>query len=1155
MKLDLFINRPVLSTVISIFIVILGTMGLMQIPITQYPDIAPPTVQVSTAYMGANAQTVLNSVIAPLEEQINGVENMDYMSSSATNTGQASIQITFKMGTDPDMAAVNVQNRVAKATGLLPAEVTQVGVIAQKRQSSMLMVFSLVDTEDRYSSDFLENYTKINLIPQVQRVAGVGDAQVFAGSYAMRIWLDPEKMASYGLIPTDVSAVLAEQNIEAAPGNIGEREHQTFQYTLRYRGRLQEASQFENIVIKSNADGSLIRLKDIARVELGSESYSFGTRTNGHKSVGCMVSQIAGSNATKIIQDIEKTLEESKSSMPAGLEIHMAQNVNDFLFASIHEVVKTLIEAFVLVFLVVFIFLQDLRSTLIPTIAIPVALVGTFLVLNLIGFSLNLLTLSALVLAIAIVVDDAIVVVEGVHAKLDLGYTSARTASLDAMRELGGAIVSITLVMMAVFVPVSFMGGTSGTFYRQFGITMAVAIGFSALNALTLSPALCAIILKAHNDHRSLGERVQVAQKAALEQMKEKYAVKGKKFGLSLPPWLTLLLLIVTIVMMVVGLFTFEHVIISIIAWGIAIVAILGLFSDRFITAFNQWYERILERYKKNVNHFVRRPWLSMGLVVASIGGLFWMMQATPTTLVPTEDTGTLMGMVAMPPGTSQDRTDEVLQQVEKMVMASPLVKNTMVISGFSIMGGQGASYGSFFIKLKPWEERNAVTESAKMVFINLLLESQKSFKDAQVFFFQPPMIMGYGMTNGFSLNLQDRTGGELSKFKDVATNFIAELNKRPEIQAAQTNFDTKFPQYIIDIDAAQCKRAGISPRDVLSTLQGYFGGLYSSNFNRFGKIYRVIVQAEFSARANIESLNNIKVRNARGQMAPITQFMTLTPTEGPDNINRFNMFTSISINGNPADGYTSGQAIQAVEEVAKASLPVGYTYEYSGLTREEQSASGSTTAIVFGLCFLFIYLLLAAQYESYLLPLAVLLSVPFGLLGSFLFIQGIGSLSLLPGVAGQIMGAVFGEAQNNIYVQIALIMLIGLLAKNAILIVEFALDRRKAGMSITTASLEGAAARLRPILMTSMAMIIGLLPMMFAFGVGANGNRSLGTTAIGGMLIGMICQIFVVPALFRIFQGLQERIKPIDFSHLHNNEAELSNEQPLLEEASEETN
>ena len=1142
MKLDLFINRPVLSTVISIFIVILGTMGLMQIPITQYPDIAPPTVQVWTSYMGANAQTVLNSVIAPLEEQINGVENMDYMSSSATNTGQASIQITFKMGTDPDMAAINVQNRVAKATGLLPAEVTQVGVITQKRQSSMLMVFSLVDTEDRYTSDFLENYAKINLIPQVQRVSGVGDAQVFAGSYAMRIWLDPEKMASYGLVPSDVSGVLAEQNIEAAPGNIGERENQTFQYTLRYRGRLQEVAQFEDIVIKSNANGNLIRLKDIARVELGSESYSFGSRTNGHKSVGCMISQIAGSNATQIIQDIEKTLEESKASMPAGLEISIAQNVNDFLFASIHEVVKTLIEAFVLVFLVVFIFLQDFRSTLIPTIAIPVALIGTFLVLNLIGFSLNLLTLSALVLAIAIVVDDAIVVVEGVHAKLDMGYTSARKASLDAMGELGGSIISITLVMMAVFVPVSFMGGTSGTFYRQFGITMAVAIGFSALNALTLSPALCAIFLKAHGDERSLGERVQIAQKEALEQMKQKYAVKSRKFGLALPPWLTLLLLVVTIVMMVVGLFTFENVIVSIIAWAVAIVAVLGLFSDRFITAFNNWYENILERYKKGVGHFVKRPWLSMGLVVTSILSLFWMMQVTPTTLVPTEDTGTLMGMVSMPPGTSQDRTDEVLQQVEKMVMASPLVKNTMVISGFSMMGGQGSSYGSFFIKLKPWEERNAITESARMVFINLLLESQKSFKDAQVFFFQPPMIMGYGMTNGFTLNLQDRTGGELSK--EVATDFIAELSKRPEIQTAQTTFDTKFPQYIIDIDAAQCKRAGISPRDILYTLQGYFGGLYSSNFNRFGKIYRVIVQAEFSARSNIESLNNIKVRNARGEMAPITQFMTLTPTEGPDNINRFNMFTSISINGNPADGYTSGQAIQAVEEVAKESLPVGYTYEYSGLTREEQSSGGSTTAIVFGLCFLFIYLLLAAQYESYLLPLAVLLSVPFGLLGSFLFIQGIGSLSLLPGMAGQIMGAVFGEAQNNIYVQIALIMLIGLLAKNAILIVEFALDRRKMGMSITAASLHGAAARLRPILMTSLAMIIGLLPMMFAFGVGAYGNRSLGTTAIGGMLIGMICQIFVVPALFRIFQGLQERIKPMDFSDLHNEEAEADIEQ-----------
>ena len=1138
MKLDLFINRPVLSTVISIFIVLLGFLGLVSLPITQYPDIAPPTIQVSTAYQGANAQTVLNSVIAPLEEAINGVENMDYMSSSATNTGAASIQITFKMGTDPDMAAVNVQNRVSKATGVLPAEVTRVGVFTQKRQSSMLMVFSLVDTQDKYSSDFIENYAKINLIPLVQRVPGVGDAQVFSGSYAMRIWLDPEKMASYGLVPTDVAGILAEQNIEAAPGNVGERNNNTFQYTLRYRGRLENPEQYEEMVIKATPDGKVIRLKDIARVELGSDSYATGSRTNGHTAVSCMVTQIAGSNATEIVQNIQKELEDIKGTLPSGMEIHTVMNVNDFLFASIHEVVKTLIEAFVLVFLVVFLFLQDLRSTLIPTIAIPVALIGTFFALYLIGFTINLLTLSALILAIAIVVDDAIVVVEGVHAKLDMGYTSARKASLDAMSELGGAILSITLVMMAVFIPVSFLGGTSGVFYRQFGITMAIAIAFSALNALTLSPALCAIFLKAHNDERPLGQRVKEAQGEALQIMKEKYKVRGMRFSLALPPWLTLLLLLATVVFMVAGLFTSEHLYISIPAWILAIVAVLGLFSQRFIDSFNHAYDRLLERYKKGVGHFVKRPWLSMGFVALSIALLMFTMAKTPTTLVPNEDTGTIMGAVTLPPGTSQDRTDKMLRQVEKLVMASPLVDNTVVISGFSFLGGQGSSYGSFIIKLKPWEERNSVTESSTMVFANLYLESQKAFKDAQVLFFQPPMIAGYGMSNGFSLNLQDRTGGDLTKFKKVADDFIAELIKRPEIQSAQTNFDTRFPQYTIDIDAAQCKRAGLSPTDVLTTLQGYLGGLYSSNFNRFGKVYRVMVQADFADRSNIESLNNIKARNNRGEMAPITQFMTLTPTEGPDVISRFNMFTSIAINGNPADGYTSGQAVKAVEEVAKSTLPVGYTYEYSGLTREEQSSGSSTTGLVFVLCFVFIYLLLAAQYESYFLPFAVLLSVPFGLLGAFLFIHLMGSLGYIPGMVGKILGAIFGQAQNNIYVQISLIMLMGLLAKNAILIVEFALDRRKMGMSITAASLHGAAARLRPILMTSMAMIIGLLPMMFAFGVGANGNRALGTTAVGGMFIGMICQIFVVPALFRIFQGIQEHFKPIDFGDLHDADA-----------------
>lgn len=1060
MNLDRFINRPVLSTVISILIVILGCLGLVSLPITQYPDIAPPTIQVSTTYTGANAQTVLNSVIAPLEEQINGVENMDYMSSQATNTGAGSVTITFKQGTDPDMAAVNVQNRVSKAQGLLPAEVTRVGVITQKRQNSMLLIFSISDIKDQYTPEFIENYAKINIIPQVQRVAGVGDAMVMGGSYSMRIWLLPEKMAEYKLVPGDISGILAEQNIEAAPGNIGEREGQTFQYTLRYKGRLKDPTEFEDMVIKSTEDGNIIRLKDVATVEMGRESYAWGGKVNGHKAVSCIVFQTAGSNATQIIKDIEALLEKCKEDLPDGMEINVAQNANDFLFASIHEVVKTLIEAFILVFIVVYIFLQDLRSTLIPTIAIPVALIGTFFVLYLIGFSLNLLTLSAMVLAIAIVVDDAIVVVEGVHAKLDMGYTSARKASIDAMSELGGAIVSITLVMMAVFIPVSFMSGTAGTFYRQFGLTMAIAIGFSALNALTLSPALCAIFLKPHS---------------------------GDKKKQS--------------------------------------------FIDRFHTAFNASYDRLLKKYKNGVVRFIQRPALSIILVVVSIAGLVFLMNTTPTAMVPDEDTGTIMGVVTLPPGTSQDRTEYVLRQVDSLVQSSPIVESSTMISGYSFIGGQGPSYGSFIVKLKNWEERNSLTESSTVVFANLYLQSQKIFKDAQVLFFQPPMITGYGATNGFTLNLQDRTGGELSKFQEVSNDFIAELTKRPEIQSAQTTFNTNFPEYLIDIDPAKCKRAGLSPSDILTTLQGYYGGLYSSNFNRFGKLYRVMIQSAQSERSNYESLYKIKVRNNKGEMAPITEFITLTPSMGPDNINRFNMFTSIAINGNPASGVTSGEAIKAIEEVAAQTLPQGYSYEFSGITREEQKTSGNTTAIVFLLCFVFIYLLLAAQYESYLLPFAVLLSVPFGLAGSFIFIQAMGGLNnLLP---------IFGTAQNNIYVQIALIMLIGLLAKNAILIVEFALDRRKMGMSITWASVLGAGARLRPILMTSLAMIIGLLPLMFAFGVGANGNRSLGTTAIGGMLIGMICQIFIVPSLFVIFQYLQEKFTPMRWEDIDNSEAE----------------
>lgn len=1126
MTLDRFINRPVLSTVISIVIVILGCLGLISLPITQYPDIAPPTIQVSTSYTGANAQTVLNSVIAPLEEQINGVENMDYMSSTATNTGSATISITFKQGTDPDMAAVNVQNRVSKATGLLPAEVTQVGVITQKRQSSMLMIFSLSDTTGRYDRSFIENYAKINLIPQVQRVRGVGDAMVMGSDYSMRIWLNPEKMAEYHLIPSDITAVLAEQNIEAAPGSIGERENQTFQYTLNYKGRLKEVSEFENLVIRSNSDGTLLRVKDIARVELDRMTYSFTGLVDGNTSVSCMIMQTAGSNATQIIKDIEVLLEECKTSLPEGLVISVAQNANDFLFASMHEVIKTLIEAFILVFVVVFIFLQDFRSTLIPSIAIPVALIGTFFALYLIGFSLNLLTLSALVLAIAIVVDDAIVVVEGVHAKLDQGYTSSKKASIDAMRELGGALVSITLVMMAVFIPVSFISGTAGTFYRQFGLTMAIAIAFSAINALTLSPALCAILLKPHNTDTTLKERMSTAMKEAKDTMLRKYT---RAIGNFMHPTITLAFVCIAIIGMIAGGFNFtSHPIITIILSIISILALMGLATRKFKDAFNNYYNSILKKYKQKVLIFIQRPILSLGIVAVSIAILVLLMGRTPTTMVPTEDTGTIMGVVTLPPGTSQDRTEAILVQIDSLVRSVPAVESSTVISGYSFMGGQGPSYGSFIVKLKDWEERS-LKESSTVVFANLYLRSRDVFKDAQVLFFQPPMIPGYGVSNGFTFNLQDRTGGDLNKFFEVAQNFLKELESREEIESAQTSFNPNFPEYMIDIDAAKCKRAGISPSDILSTLQGYYGGLYASNFNRFGKLYRVMVQAERSERANFESLYKIKVRNGN-DMAPITEFLTITPSYGPDNINRFNMYTSMSVNGNPATGYTTGQAIKAIEEVAATHLPQGYSYEYSGTTREESQTSGSTTAIVFLLCFVFIYLLLSAQYESYMLPLAVLLSVPFGLMGSFAFLHAMGGLnSIIP---------IFGEASNNIYVQIALIMLIGLLAKNAILIVEFALDRRKMGMSISWAAVLGAGARLRPILMTSMAMIIGLLPLMFAFGVGANGNRSLGTTAIGGMLIGMIFQIFIVPALFVIFQYLQEKIKPMTWEDIDNSEA-----------------
>ena len=1068
MKLDKFINRPVLSTVISILMVILGVIGLATLPITQYPDIAPPTVSVRATYTGASASAVLNSVIAPLEEQINGVENMMYIQSNATNTGSADISVYFKQGTDPDMAAVNVQNRVSMAQGLLPAEVTQIGVTTQKRQNSMLMVFSLYDETDEYNVEFIENYANINIVPEIKRVNGVGDANVLGMDYSMRIWLKPDIMAQYKLVPSDISAVLAEQNIEAAPGQFGERGNQTFQYTIKYKGRLQKAEEFENIVVKALPDGEILRLGDIAEIELGRLAYTFNNRVNGHKAVSVIVYQMAGSNATQTISDLEEVLAKAQESLPTGLKINIAQNANDFLYASIHEVIKTLIEAFVLVFIVVYVFLQDMRSTLIPAIAIPVALIATFFVLKLIGFSVNLLTLSAMVLAIAIVVDDAIVVVEGVHAKLDQGYKSAREASIDAMSELGGAIVSITLVMMSVFIPVSFMGGTAGTFYRQFGLTMAISIGFSALNALTLSPALCALFLKPHKAEH--GE---------------------KKMSM----------------------------------------------IDRFHTSFNAAYDSLLSSYKKRVVFFIHKKWFSMGLVAVSIVLLVFFMNTTPTGMVPTEDTGTIMGAVTLPPGTSQERAMEIMDKVDSLIAAEPAVSSRTIVSGFGFIGGQGPSYGSVIIKLKDWEERSLMQNSSVVVG-TLFMRAQKIIKDAQVLFFTPPMIPGYSASSDIELNMLDRTGGDLNKFNDVVHSYMDALKQRPEINSAQTTFNPSFPQYMMDIDAAACKKAGISPRDILLTMQGYFGGLYASNFNSFGKMYRVMIQASPEATKNMESLNRIKIRNGN-EMAPITQFVSLKKIYGPDVISRFNLYTSIKVMVAPASGYTSGQALHAIAEVAKENLPTGFGYELGGMAREEAETSGGTTAIIFVLCFVFVYLLLSAQYESYILPLAVLLSVPAGLLGSFLFVNGFSALGSIPALK-----MIIGTMSNDIYMQIALIMLMGLLAKNAILIVEFALDRRKQGMGIAWAAVLGASARLRPILMTSLAMIVGLIPLMLAMGVGAHGNRTLGASAIGGMLIGMIFQIFIVPVLFVVFQWLQEKFKPIEWDSLDESEVEAEIEQ-----------
>lgn len=1054
-----FIKRPVLSTVISIFFVLLGIIGLISLPIEQYPNIAPPTISIQTFYQGADAQTVLNSVITPLEESINGVENMTYMESTATNAGMAMITVYFKQGADPNMAAVNVQNRVSQAQALLPAEVTRVGVTVSKRQSSNVVMYSLTTDDGRYDDEFLTNYNNINIVPMLKRINGVGDVQTPGmKTYSMRIWLQPDKMKQHKLVPSDVSMALAEQNIEAAPGSFGEQSNQKFEYTMRYKGRLKTPEEYGNIIISSNTNGQTVHLRDVAKVELGGLQYSVMMKNNSRPAVIGMVNQVAGSNATQIADDVKTALADAQKQMPPGMKVTIEQDVTEFLFASIEEVVFTLFITLLLVFFVVYIFLQDIRSTLIPMIAVPVALIGTFFFLWVFGFSINLLTLSALLLAIAIVVDDAIVVVEAVHAKLDLGYKSAMTAAIDAMNEISGAIISITLVMAAVFVPVSFMGGTSGTFYREFGVTMAVSIVISALNALTLSPALCAIFLKPHSkdEHKKLSR------------------------------------------------------------------------VDRFHMAFNTQYDKINTKYQKVVEKIINHRWISSLAVILGIVALVVTMKFTQTGLVPNEDTGTLFAMISLPPGTSQVETQKVTDQVDKMLASNPYIERREQIVGYNFMAGLGSNQSTFIIKLKPFAERKyGMIDRIKSVFdgagiaglfidptssnmiLGMIYKQTSSIKGAQIIAFGSPMIPGYGLTNGVSFVLQDKTGGDLNKFYKVAQDYLAALNKRPEFSRALTTYNPNYPQYMVDVDVAKAKQAGTSPAAILSVLQGYYGGMYASNFNAYGKLFRVMIQGTVESRMNEDGLTNIYVRTAGG-MAPVSEFCTLKRVYGPSNITRFNLFTSIAINATPADGYSSGQAIQAAEEVAKQVLPQGYGYEFSGLTRSEKEASNST-AMIFVLCIVFVYLILSAQYESYILPLAVILSIPIGLSGAFIFTL------------------IFGH-NNDIYMQISLIMLIGLLAKNAILIVEFALERRRTGMAIKYAAILGAGARLRPILMTSLAMIIGLLPLMFASGVGRNGNQTLGAAAVGGMLIGTLCQVFVVPALFAFFQYLQERVKPLVF-------------------------
>ena len=1045
MNLRTFIERPVLSAVISITIVVVGIIGLFSLPVEQYPDIAPPTIMVSTTYYGASAETLQKSVIAPLEEAINGVEDMTYMTSSATNSGSVSITVYFKQGTDPDMAAVNVQNRVSRATGQLPAEVTQVGVTTSKRQTSILQMFSLYSPDDSYDENFLSNYISINLKPQILRISGVGDLMIMGGEYSMRVWMKPDVMAQYKLIPSDITGVLAEQNIESATGSFGENSDETYQYTMKYTGRLITPEEFGDIVIRSTDNGEVLKLKDVADIQLGQDSYAYHGGMDGHPGVSCMVFQTAGSNATEVNQNIDKLLEEASKDLPKGVELTQMMSSNDFLFASIHEVVKTLIEAIILVILVVYVFLQDFRSTLIPLVGIVVSLVGTFAFMAIAGFSINLLTLFALVLVIGTVVDDAIIVVEAVQARFDVGYRSSYMASIDAMKSISHAVITSSLVFMAVFIPVSFMGGTSGTFYTQFGLTMAVAVGISAINALTLSPALCALLLKPY--------------------INEDGTQKNN-------------------------------------------------FAARFRKAFNSAFDMMVDKYKTIVLFFIKRRWLTWSLLACSVVLLVLLMNNTKTSLVPDEDQGVIFVNVSTAAGSSLTTTDKVMERIEKRLIEIPQLKHVQKVAGYGLLAGQGSSFGMLILKLKPWDERSGDEDNVQSV-IGQVYARTADIKDASVFAISPGMIPGYGMGNALELHMQDKMGGDMNEFFTTTQQYLGALNQRPEISMAYSTFDVRYPQWTVEVDAAKCKRAGITPDAVLSTLSGYYGGQYVSNFNRFSKVYRVMIQADPVFRLDETSLDNAFVRMSNGEMAPLSQFVTLTRSYGAESLSRFNMYNSIAVNAMPADGYSTGDAIKAVQETAEQSLPKGYGYDYGGITREENQQSG-TTIIIFGICFLMIYLILSALYESFIIPFAVLLSVPCGLMGSFLFAW------------------MFG-LENNIYLQTGLIMLIGLLAKTAILLTEYAAERRKAGMGLIASAVSAAKARLRPILMTALTMIFGLFPLMMSSGVGANGNRSLGTGVVGGMTIGTLALLFIVPTLFIAFQWLQERLRPVQSVPTHD--------------------